>query len=101
MEGISAASLQTEEAIRRRQQLLQELHVKRLQEKLLQSIMGAEAMEEAGLGFYIDQLSLNNVSLAEKAWLKALEGESGIPLQENGVYDSLTSVLAAFNRSST
>jgi hypothetical protein len=82
--GMAGSSL-SEEALKRHQQLLQELHTRRLQEKLLKSIMGAEALEDpAGLGFFIDQLALNDVSALEKRWLSTLEREAGIPLQGSG-----------------
>lgn len=97
MEAISSAVFQREDALRRHQELLQELQVKRLQEKLLQVLMGSEARDETGMGFYIDQLALQDVSQAEKSWLKAVQTDTGAAMPSGGVYDSLNSVIAAFN----
>ena len=97
----AAGSSLSEEALKRHQELLQELNTRRLQEKLLKSIMGADALEDTGgMGFFIDQLALSEVSQLEKRWLSSLERETGVNLQGSEVFQSLTSVLAQFNKPS-
>jgi len=87
-----------EEAIRRQQEMLRELNVRRLQEKLLKSIAGDESLEDTGsLSYFMDQLSLQQVSQAEKAWIAQLERDSGVKIQQSDVYNSLTSLLTQFN----
>ncbi len=97
----AAASSLSEEAIKRHQELLRELNTRRLQEKLIKSIMGSDALEDTGgMGFFIDQLALSDVSQLEKRWLDTLERETGVPLSGSEVFQSLTSVLAQFNKPS-
>ena len=94
--GVSASN---EEAIKRHQQLLAELTTRRLQTQLLQSMMGSDATEDSSsLSYFMDQLALNDVSQLEKRWLSSLERETGMTLQNSEVYQSLTSLLTDFNK---
>ena len=101
--AISASTTaMSEEAIRRQQELLRDLNVRRLQEKLLKSIVGEESVDDSGsFSYFMDQLSLQEVSKAEKAWLAQLQNDTGVEFQKSDVYSSLTSMLTQFNGGSS
>lgn len=87
-----------EEALRRQQEKLRELNILRLQEKLLKSIVGDDSLEDStSHSYFMDQLSLYQVSEAEKAWLKQLERDSGVKMERSDVYNHLSSLLTQFN----
>ncbi len=87
-----------EEAIRRQQEMLRELNIRRLQEQLMKAIAGGDSLEDSSsLSYFMDQLSLQQISQTEKAWIAQLERDTGVNFQQSDVYNSLTSLLTQFN----